>query len=150
SSFRLCEAHDARQMARYYVENVFEALDSPGEWYLDRKAGQLYYMPRPGETPETVTVGAPRLAHFVRHAGQADGSRPATDIHFKGLTFRHTEWSLPEGSAGAPQAAHNVPGAILLARASRCSITDCRVSQIGNYAIELTAGCEGNRIINSE
>jgi parallel beta helix pectate lyase-like protein/cellulose/xylan binding protein with CBM9 domain len=35
---------------RFYVRNVFEELDAPGEWYLDRKAGTLYfYPPAPGE-----------------------------------------------------------------------------------------------------
>ena len=32
------------------VENVFEALDTPGQWYLDRKTGELRYLPLPGET----------------------------------------------------------------------------------------------------
>src|SRR5262249_56337577 len=35
--------------ARYWVENVFEALDAPGQWYLDRPQGRLYYLPMPGE-----------------------------------------------------------------------------------------------------
>ena len=26
-----------------YVENAFELLDEPGEWYLDRKSGILYF-----------------------------------------------------------------------------------------------------------
>ena len=33
----------------YWVENVFEALDTAGQWYLDRPQGRLYYLPRPGE-----------------------------------------------------------------------------------------------------
>ena len=45
--------------ARYYVENVKEALSAPGEWYLDRPAGKLYYLPLPGETPEQTEVIAP-------------------------------------------------------------------------------------------
>ena len=30
---------------RYYALNVFEELDQPGEWYLDRAAGLLYFWP---------------------------------------------------------------------------------------------------------
>ena len=45
--------------ARYIVENLFEALDAPGEWYLDRSKGVLYYRPLPGETMETAEVIAP-------------------------------------------------------------------------------------------
>ncbi len=31
--------------ARYYFLNILEELDSPGEWYLDRKEGVLYFWP---------------------------------------------------------------------------------------------------------
>ena len=44
---------------RYYVENVFEELDEPGEWYLNRTTGTLYYYPLPGETMADVEVVAP-------------------------------------------------------------------------------------------
>jgi hypothetical protein len=30
---------------RYYYLNVLEELDAPGEWYLDRSGGQLYFWP---------------------------------------------------------------------------------------------------------
>ncbi|HEY3328775.1 MAG TPA: right-handed parallel beta-helix repeat-containing protein [Capsulimonadaceae bacterium] len=30
---------------RFYVRNVFEELDAPGEWYLDEAAGKLYMIP---------------------------------------------------------------------------------------------------------
>jgi len=30
---------------RYYVLNVLDELDSPGEWYLDRKTGNLFFFP---------------------------------------------------------------------------------------------------------
>jgi hypothetical protein len=39
----------AQRYAKYYVETVFEALSQPGEWYLDRTTGKLYYIPMPGE-----------------------------------------------------------------------------------------------------
>jgi hypothetical protein len=48
---------EKNKFARYFVENVFEALDTPGEWYLDRPAGRLYYLPRDGENPESDSRG---------------------------------------------------------------------------------------------
>lgn len=38
---------------RYYFLNILEELDSPGEWYLDRKNGLLYFWP-----PEPLTEGS--------------------------------------------------------------------------------------------
>ena len=31
---------------RYFVENILEELDSPGEWYLDRAHRKLYLWPK--------------------------------------------------------------------------------------------------------
>ena len=41
--------------APYYFYNVFEELDAPGEWYLDRDAGILYLWP-PADFSETSVV----------------------------------------------------------------------------------------------
>ncbi|NLF59233.1 MAG: hypothetical protein GX580_16510, partial [Candidatus Hydrogenedens sp.] len=43
----------------YFVENLLEGLDQPGEWCLSRKAGKIYYLPMPGESPETAEAWVP-------------------------------------------------------------------------------------------
>lgn len=40
---------------RYYALNIPEELDSPGEWYLDRETGMLYFWP-PTEDEQDVTM----------------------------------------------------------------------------------------------
>ena len=54
---------------RYYVENVREALDSPGEWYMDCSTGTLEYLPMPGEDMNKAEVVAPRLTSLVELHG---------------------------------------------------------------------------------
>ena len=39
-----------RKGQRFYFLNVLEELDQPGEWFLDRKTGLLYFWP-PGYPP---------------------------------------------------------------------------------------------------
>jgi hypothetical protein len=34
---------------RYYVDNIQQGLDAPGEWYFDQAEGQLFYYPLEGE-----------------------------------------------------------------------------------------------------
>ena len=46
--FTLTEPHGAYgyvKEQRYYALNILEELDSPGEWYLDRHNGKLYFWP---------------------------------------------------------------------------------------------------------
>lgn len=131
---------------RYYVDNVFEALQEPGEWYLDRGEGLLYYIPKRGERPNEAEVVAPRLTQLLRIVGAGDGKEAVEHIRFRGLTFSHTDWQLPENQAGAAQAAVNVPGAVYLRGARRCSFTDCTFAHLGNYAVEFDRGCTDNRL----
>ncbi|MHC4521122.1 MAG: hypothetical protein ACYTAS_21215, partial [Planctomycetota bacterium] len=42
--------------ARYIVENVFEGLDEPGEWYLNRRTGVLYVVPKDGDDLRSAEV----------------------------------------------------------------------------------------------
>lgn len=141
SVFRLTDDFQARG-ARYYLDNVFEALTDPGEWYLDRGGGTLYYLPLPGEEPETAEVIAPVLAQLVQ-VGGGEGARDAvTGVTFDGITFSHTEWRLPAGGrGGTSQAASDVPATIHLQRAQACVLRDCTVAHCGNYGIEVGPGC---------
>lgn len=56
-------SYDLRVGDRYFVQSVFEELDAPGEWYLDRETGTLYFWP-PSDLGEGPVV-APRLATVV-------------------------------------------------------------------------------------
>ena len=94
----------------YWVENVFEALDTPGQWYLDRSQGRLYYLPRPGEDMTTAQVIASQLTQVVRVVGRPGA--PAHDLRFEGITFSHTEWQPPPDYASSLQAGVEVPGAL--------------------------------------
>ncbi len=152
------------KLARYFVENIFEALSEPGDWYLDRPAGKLYYIPMPGEDIESVEVIAPRLTQLLMLAGKPDELRFVEFLTFRGLTFRHTDPQLPRGGfdpsaspdsarleyASSPQGAINVPGVIHFEGARNCGIEDCRIQHVGWYGIELSAGCSGNRIVGNE
>lgn len=44
--------------ARYYALNSLSALDVPGEYFLNRSSGALYWMPPPGGAPPGTTVSA--------------------------------------------------------------------------------------------
>lgn len=150
SVFRLTSSHAQGDYSQYYVLNVMEALDEPGEWYLERATGKLYYYPRPGETPDNVQVIAARHAQIMTVTGKAEGNQAVTNLDFKGLTFAHSDWQLPADAAGAPQASWTVPGAVYFERANLCDMDACTVTQASNYAVEFGAGCNENSVKHCE
>jgi hypothetical protein len=123
----------------YWVENVFEALETPGQWYLDRRRGVLYYLPCPKEKFPSAPIIAPRLTQVLRVVGRPGA--PVHDLRFEGLTFAHTEWQPPADYATSLQAAIEVPGALLFEYAQRCAVSGGRIEHIGNYGVEVTVGC---------
>jgi len=59
----------AMNYAQYDVDNVFEHLSEPGEWYLDRRSGKLYYTPQaayhlPGGIDRTFDARRDRKIHY--------------------------------------------------------------------------------------
>src|SRR5262249_33454343 len=129
----------------YYVENALEALDEPGEWYLDPTEAKVYYMPRAGEWRETVEAIAPALITVVRMEGHPKDGHFVERVTFRDLTFAHTEWCFPAGFdsaknkptvspepaaqvGGFAQAAIGVPGAVWGEGVRRCVFENCQFS----------------------
>jgi hypothetical protein len=133
---------------RYFVENVREALDTPGEWFLDLKAGVLLYCPMPGEDLRTAEVVAPRLTRLVELKGEPKLGLWVEGITFKGLTFCHEDWTLaPEGHSD-PQAVVSEPAAILADGALDCAIEGCEIAHVGHHGIWFRRACQRNRIVH--
>jgi hypothetical protein len=68
-----------RGRIRYYVFNLLEELDAPGEWYLDHARHRLYVLPPATPAPATFEVGA--------LAGPMMVARGVQDVRFEGLIF---------------------------------------------------------------
>ena len=130
---------------RYHVENFREALDAPGEWFLDRD-GTLCYKPLPGEDPSKSEIVAPVADQFVIFAGEPEAGRLVQHITLKGLNFRYTQYLLePQGHSDS-QAAYSVPAVIMADGAHNITIEDCEVAHTGIHGIWFRRGCRDCRI----
>ncbi|MDL5045804.1 right-handed parallel beta-helix repeat-containing protein [Oscillatoria amoena NRMC-F 0135] len=136
---------EAGHGARYCIENVREMVRQPGQWYLDRPTGKLHYIPLPGQTPETTEIIAPALDTLIRIEGKSP-EHCVRELHFQGVSFQHSQWTLPETNSGAVQAAFNIPGAITLRLSENCSFDRCEIAHIAQYAIENRRGARGTRV----
>ena len=78
----------------YYLENAYEFIDQPGEWYLDESTNTLYYKAREGESMGTANVVAPRVNTLFSVLGESTKSKVGY-MSFEGLTFAHTNYLRP-------------------------------------------------------
>ncbi len=78
----------------FYLENSYDLIDAPGEWYLDEKNHVLYYKPRSGESMATAHVVAPRLNTLFSVLGK-DTKNKVGYMSFEGLIFAHSNYTRP-------------------------------------------------------
>jgi len=130
----------------YYIEHAFELLDTPGEWYLQKRTGKLYYLPRPHENLSNVEVIAPVIPHLIHFKGTPETGQFVDNILFNDLTFAHAEWY----KRGAAQAAFFVPGAVYLEGTRSCKFTRCTFAHLSSYALELADGCQHNHFVGCQ
>ena len=81
-----------------YVENAYELLGTPGQWYFDRPARKFYYVPRAGEDLAKADVEVPLLETLVEGAASAD--QPVRNLVFQGLRFEYATWLFPSSPEG--------------------------------------------------
>lgn len=129
---------------RYYVENLREALDEPGEWFLDHQRGVVLYYPLPGETPASVKAVAPVLpGTLLFFEGDLTKKQYIEHLHFQGLAFQHTDANLHR-LRNPGQGEINQPGLIQAEGLRYTKFTDCVIANSGGHAIWLGAGCSHN------
>ncbi|MCL6267108.1 PDZ domain-containing protein [Flagellimonas myxillae] len=116
------------------VENVFEELDSPGEWYLD-KNGVLYYWPAEGIDLSTAKVEGVHQKSLLRIVGTED--KQARNISVENLHFTHTRRTLMEEYEPLLRSDWTIfrGGALFLEGTSNISIKNCEFSDLGGNAI---------------
>src|SRR5262249_53888648 len=118
-----------------FVENIFEELDAPGEWFLDGNTSTLYFYPPPAPDLEKATVEAVRLRRLVEFQGTEAG--PVRFISLKGLEFRHAARTFMENKESLLRSDWTTyrGGAVFFNGAEDCALENCRLDQPGGNAI---------------
>lgn len=117
------------------VENIFEELDAPGEWYHDAKTSTLYFKPSSDTDLSQATIEVVRLRHLIEFNGSEKS--PVKFITLQGFKLRHaartfmdckeqllrSDWAIYRG------------GALMVTGTEDVSILDCEFDQLGGNAV---------------
>jgi hypothetical protein len=152
----------------YYLENVYENFNKPGQFYVDGSEGTIKYIPSDGDDIQTAEVIVPAIPQLICIIGEASDDRNISQLNFENINFEHTlnlwpgdsrfqsgdikkasyVWCRNTGAVG--QGDVDVPGVIYMKGADNCSIDNCTFSGIGWYAVEIEAGCTNIRLVGNE
>ena len=133
---RFVSMFGARKDQPYYFFNVLEELDAPGEWYLDRDNGILYFYPPEGFT-ESSSVELSLSTDCVIKA-------EANYLTFDGLTVKGTRGDgvsvTGDGNTIQNCLIKNVAGYALLVTGSDNLVTDNEITRTGRGGVVLDGG----------
>ncbi len=117
------------------VENVFEELDSPGEWFLDQENHKLYYWPKTGADIKKAKFEGVTLKCLVKIIG--DEKLPVKNISISGLHFEQAQRTLMEKYEPLLRSDWTIyrGGAVFIQGAENCSINDCEFTELGGNVI---------------
>ncbi|MFT4019651.1 MAG: PDZ domain-containing protein [Agriterribacter sp.] len=118
-----------------FVENIFEELDAPGEWWLDRNKNLLYYYPPKAIDIAKATIIVARLKNSIELKGTE--TKPLKNIRISGIHFTHNERSFMDTKEPLLRSDWTIyrGGVILMNGTEHCKISDCVFEGIGGNAI---------------
>lgn len=134
---------------RYFVENLPDAVDAPGEWYLDRARGLLTILPPPGFTAKSEVI-APTVGRVIEVKGGEQPEQAVTGLRFVGLAIRGGDHAATDGCGGYGMGNN---GVVYLENCRACEVSGCTFVNIGKDAVCLHGGggntVDGNDISDS-
>jgi hypothetical protein len=137
--------HDTYRM----VENIFEELDAPGEWFYDKITGKLYFYPPSGTDPSSSTIEVALIDELIRVVGTA--SQRVSYLTFDGFTYTHTRRTLftrPYDKLLRGDWAVARAATIFIMNAEHITVKNSLFDQIGGNGI-LINGYNRNHLITS-
>lgn len=121
--------------SRFFVDNVYEEMNAPQEWYLSSQSGTLYYRPEENLDLEKALIEIPVLDEIIRFQGT--GERPVEYLSIDGFRFAHTEttYMKPYESSRLGNSAIYRGGAVHFEQTRNCSIQNCWFDAVGGNAV---------------
>ncbi|HEY3369499.1 MAG TPA: PDZ domain-containing protein [Prolixibacteraceae bacterium] len=133
------------------VENIFEELDAPEEWYFDPKEAVLYYYPLPEEDIHSSKFEVAQLKHLVEFRGTAQYQ--VRNITIKNIEFTQTARTFMEKYEPLLRSDWTIyrGGAIVFEGTESCHLEDCYLHNLGGNAVffsnyNLNSGISGSHI----
>jgi hypothetical protein len=136
-----------RQMGMHkayrFVENIYEELDAPGEWYLDTTASILYFYPPKHIDPEQTIIEVSGLRHLFEITGTPEN--PVRHIHLEDLELTHTGYTFMETKESLLRSDWTIyrGGAILIQNAEHCQVNRNHFLNLGGNGVFVNAYSRG-------
>jgi len=118
-----------------FVENIFEELDAPGEWFYNKATRTLYIYPPDNTNLNKAAFTVSALTDLIHISGSKE--KPLSNITIKGIDFTQTARSFMLAKEPLLRSDWRMyrGGAILLDRTEHVTISNCNFYELGGNAV---------------
>ncbi len=133
----------------FYIENIFEELDVPGEWFLDSETNTLYYYPFEQMDINDVLIEAATVKDHINIISTSED--PVHHIEFHGFTFTQSNTTFMEKYEPLSRGdwAIHRGGAIFMEGTEDIIISDCNFEYTGGNGVFMSKYNRRNSVLNS-
>lgn len=117
-----------------FVENIFEEMDAPNEWFLNKNTHTLYYYPENDQLLKSAHIEVATLPQLIILKGD---NGPLKNVKLEGITFSHTartfmqpyeqlmrsDWCIYRGAA------------LFMENTESCVVEKCEFTNLGGNAL---------------
>jgi hypothetical protein len=146
---------------RYWLEGHPLFATEPGEWFVDREAGQIVVRGGQEEAPPDVTL--PWLTEILIASGTDEA--PIRNLALEGITFTGSRFPMPSGGLAGAQATMHEPrdadgqrttrhrpmlaAAVIIENAVGCRVNNCRFEALGGTGLWIAGRTRDCRVFRS-
>ncbi|MHC4222331.1 MAG: right-handed parallel beta-helix repeat-containing protein, partial [Planctomycetota bacterium] len=130
-----------QKMDRYFIQNVLDALDSPGEWFLDYKTDELYFYPPDGDIKNSL-VTIPVIDNIIEFKGTIPYPHK-----YLSIAYRAKPEDCPVNDVKMNAVSHiTLKGftieqarqdAIRMTGTKSCQVISCRITNVGGVGVNI-------------
>lgn len=121
-----------------FVENIFEELDAPGEWFFDKTTKTLFVYPYNGIDLITADIEVSNLKHIINIKGTPE--KPLHNVTIKGIHFHHTERTIMDHYEPLLRSDWMIyrGGAVLIENTENCVVEDSEFADLGGNGVMIS------------
>ena len=129
-----------------FVENIFEELDAPGEWFFDKQQKILYYYPFQEDDMKKAVFETASLTHILELRGTPE--HLLKDVTIQGIRFEHTLRTLMEPYERLMRSDWAIyrGAALFMENTENCLVSECEFTNLGGNALFVSRYNRNNRI----
>jgi len=136
----------------FYVENIFEELDSPGEWFYSHENSTFYIYPNFTTDINTHLITVPLINQIIAIKGDPIAKHYVQSITFTGIEFtqtRRTQMEQYEVPSGGDWSIYR-GGAFFVQDAEDIRVENCKFDQVGGNGVFFSNHVERSTVRYSE